>query len=70
METIKDIKAIGHKAKGRKERISYLEGKSLTRSEAIKAHCYDCMGGYTDGAKDCGVKTCSLYPYHSYRGIK
>lgn len=70
MDKIKEIKSIGHKAKGRKERIRHLEGKRLTRKEAIDAHCYDCTGGYCDGNRDCGIETCSLYQYHSYRGIK
>lgn len=70
MDTIKNVKLLGKKAKGRQERIRHLEGKPLTRHEAIKAHCFDCTGGYTDGARDCGIKTCSLYRYHPYRTAK
>lgn len=70
MDSLKTIKQVGRKAKGRTERIQYLEGKAITRHQAIKAHCYDCTGGYTDGARDCGSKTCSLYPYHAYRTTK
>jgi hypothetical protein len=70
MDNVKDILNIGKRAKGRSERIGYLEGKRLTRQQAILAHCYDCTGGYDGGPRDCGIDTCSLYRYHAYRRVK
>jgi hypothetical protein len=67
MDTVADIRKLGARAKGRGERIKALEGIRLTRDEAIMAHCYDCMGGYTDGNVDCEMSTCSLYSYMPYR---
>jgi len=67
MNPVADIKKFGARAEGRSERIKSFEGVRLTRDEAIMAHCYDCMGGYTDGAVDCEMSTCSLYPYMPYR---
>jgi hypothetical protein len=67
MDNIKSIEEVGKKARGRAERIKYLRGERVTQREAILGHCYDCMGGYTDGARDCEIETCSLYPFHPYR---
>jgi len=55
------IRAIGRPALKR-----YAEGQRITRGEALKAKCYDCMGGYADGARDCGVESCPLYLYMPY----
>ena len=70
MDSIKDIQDFGIRAKGRAERIKFLEGKQLTRAEAILAHCYSCMGNYDGGARDCEIETCSLYLYMPYRKNK
>ena len=67
MDTVQDVMECGSKAKGRSARIRCLEGKPVTRKQAILAYCYDCTGGYEDGAQDCGDTACSLYPYHPYR---
>lgn len=48
---------------GRKEYLKYLQGKKITRDEAIAAKCYDCMGYYRDGREDCKNGTCPLYPF-------
>jgi len=53
---------------GRRELIKHLRGERLTRQEAIKATCFDCTGWYADGAYDCEIETCPLYPYMPYRG--
>ena len=66
MNSIKDIQDFGIRAKGRAERIKFLEGKPTTRAEAILGHCYSCTGGYDDGAQDCEIENCSLYPYMPY----
>lgn len=57
----------GKKARGQSELKKSLAGKALTRAQATRALCYDCMGGYTDGRYTCGVKDCPLYPWMPYR---
>jgi hypothetical protein len=66
MDSVKDIENFGIRARGQRERIRYLKGESLTRAQAMFAHCYDCTGGYDDGARDCEIENCSLYPYMPY----
>ena len=56
----------GGKFQGRLELLRHLEGKRLTQREAIKAHCYDCMGHYSGGAEDCQSDVCSLRPFMPY----
>lgn len=60
----------GVKAKGKQELISHLAGRKLTRSQAILGKCYDCVCGYADGKRDCGIKDCTLYPFMPYKDIK
>jgi hypothetical protein len=55
----------GIKRQGRKELIGYLEGKRITRNQAIKAKCYDCNG--MGESKECDIEGCSLLPYSPYR---
>jgi hypothetical protein len=43
------------------------KGNGFSRSAAMKWKCHECMGGYTDGREDCGVKVCALYPWMPYR---
>lgn len=64
----REIERSGRKVKGRKALMRHLEGKRLTRGEAILAKCYDCTGYYSDGGHDCGEETCPLYPYMPRRG--
>jgi hypothetical protein len=52
--------------RGQRELINHLEGKELSRSQAMIAMCYGCMGGYTDGAKDCLIAGCPLYGFMPY----
>ena len=60
----------GIKAKRKLELLAYLEkGKRLTQRQAIIAHCYECMGYYSDGKQDCLVDVCPLYEYMPYRGL-
>jgi hypothetical protein len=56
-------------AQGRTELLKHVAGKRLTRNQAIKAKCYDCMGGYTDGKQDCRIHVCPLYPFMPYRNM-
>lgn len=61
------VKACG-RFKGQKELIKHLEGKRLTGRQAMLAKCYECMGGYADGAYDCRIPDCPNYPKMPYRG--
>ena len=60
----------GKAFRGKNELIKHYRGKRITMSEAIKAKCYDCCGGYDDGASDCEVVDCPLHPYAPYSANK
>ena len=62
-----EIRRIGTARVGRSEYLHYLSGKRITRGDAIKAKCYDCMGYYVNGAADCEITDCPLYPWMPYR---
>jgi hypothetical protein len=51
---------------GKSQLLKHLDGKRLTRSEAIKAKCYDCDGMGDSGS--CDLASCSLFPYSPYKG--
>jgi hypothetical protein len=65
-EKIAKIAEIGKECSGRRELVSFLEGKSITRVQAIKALCYECMGYYSDGRECCGCTECPLFPFTPY----
>lgn len=46
------------KRSGRAEYIKFLEGHRLTRAQAIKAKCYECVGG--EDTKPCTIPSCAL----------
>ena len=48
----------------------HLEGKRLTRGQAINAKCADCMRNYADGRECCTIPECPLYPYMPYNPAK
>ncbi len=58
----------GKRFKGQAYLLRHLDGKSLTRNQAIAAKCYECMGYYTDGAQDCEIPDCPLYKFMPFRG--
>lgn len=58
------------KAQGGKELKKHLEGKRITQRQAIKAKCFDCMGGYRDGRENCEIPDCSLYAFMPYKSGK
>ena len=60
----------GAAARGRSELIKHENGERLPRGQAIKAKCYDCCAGYTDGRRDCMMPDCPLHPYMPYRNQK
>lgn len=43
--------------------------KRLTRGEAIKAFCVDCMGNQPQFVKDCTAPECALFPYRLGREV-
>jgi hypothetical protein len=61
----------GIKAIGKEELLTHFRGGYLHKQDAIKAHCYQCMGGYGDGEeRNCQNLPCPLYPYHPYNPNK
>jgi hypothetical protein len=48
----------------------YRQGKKLTRGQAIRAKCADCLADYQDAGSraDCGISECPLYPFMPYAG--
>ncbi len=56
--------------KGQIEHKKWQEGKQLTRKQAMLANCYEC-NGLEESNEDClGERSCALYPYSPYRGVK
>ena len=53
---------------GKRELVRWLEGGKLTRSQAVKAHCYDCLGMGDSG--DCDQETCPLLPFSPFNTLK
>lgn len=70
MDSIKTIQQFGKRAQGRSELIRHLKGENLTRGQAIKAKCYDCMGGFNDGIYSCEIHECSLFNFMPYKDVK
>ena len=64
---IQEVNKFGIKARGQAAILKYLQGKPITKRQAIEAKCYECMGYYIHGAIDCSVRECPLYPYNPYR---
>ena len=55
----------GPRRAGKKELIKHLEGGKISRMQAVKAHCYDCLGMGTSG--DCDQESCPLLPFSPFR---
>jgi hypothetical protein len=66
---VREISAYGIAAQGRAELIAHLSGKRLTRDQAIRAYCYDCMGYFEDGKADCKQADCPLRPFMPYKTL-
>jgi hypothetical protein len=62
------ILKFGKKALGKADLEKFLRGNKITRAGAIKAKCYDCMCGYADGIRDCGMADCPTHPFMPYLG--
>ena len=58
--------------KGQKELLAHLSGKRLSYKSMIISKCYECMGYMIDGASDCNMPDCPLYPSMPYgkSGVK
>ena len=55
----------GPRRLGRKEMIAHLEGKALTRKQAMDAKCYECNGmGESDY---CDIQSCPLLQHTNMR---
>lgn len=54
--------------KGKASYLRYLRGQRISMRQGIEAKCFDCLGGYPEGAEDCNIPTCSLYGWMPYRG--
>lgn len=67
---IEEIQRCGKTVKGKTEFIHHLEGEQLSRKQAIAAHCYECMGYFSDGRQDCRMQQCSLYPFMVFSSKK
>jgi len=48
----------------------YNKGEPLSMKQSVYAKCAECMGSFEDGACDCEVTGCPLYPYMPYGTIK
>ncbi len=46
---------------GKSDYLKHLKGERLTRDKAIKAKCYECVGG--EDTRPCNVITCALSQY-------
>jgi len=60
------IRTEGIAARGRAEVVKFVSGRKLTPMQAIRAKCYDCMGYYADGKRDCGALDCPLHRFMPY----
>lgn len=58
----------GKKRAGRKELIKWLEGGSLTRAQAVKAHCFDCLAMGDSG--HCDQESCPLLPFSPFSPVE
>ena len=67
---IRNTLNFGINAIGRADYQRFADEEKLTRSQAIRAMCYNCVTGYADGRFDCNVFTCPLHVYMPYRGVE
>ncbi len=67
MNKVASINREGISAQGRTELLRHLEGKVITLRQAVKGKCYECMGYYADGKRDCQIPDCPLYPWMPFK---
>lgn len=61
------IEKHGTTARGKKEYLAFLRGENLTMKQRVLANCFQCVGFYTDGKKDCEMEECTFHVYMPYR---
>lgn len=66
-ELLTSAKSGPHRA-GQRELIKYLEGGDISRVQAVKAYCYDCLGMGDTGK--CDQESCPLLPWSPFRPKK
>ena len=54
------------KGRGIPQLAKYRAGASLSPTQSILAKCAECCGDYLDGAEDCKIPRCPLYPFMPY----
>ena len=52
---------------GKKEYLKHISGGKITRTQAMKAKCYECMGYFVDGKMDCKIESCPMFFYRPYK---
>lgn len=63
-EMIKSAESGPHR-RGKNELLKHLRGEKITRTQAVKAKCYDCNG--MGELNECHITDCPLLPYSPYR---
>jgi len=53
-------------SRGKSLLLKHYSGVALTKSQAVEAHCCECMGYYMDGRHDCENPLCPAYPHMPY----
>jgi hypothetical protein len=61
---IEEINEHGVTSRGKTLMLKFLNGESLSASQAIKANCFCCMG--YESREDCEMSNCPLYNYMPY----
>jgi hypothetical protein len=64
-QLIKNAERMPRKS-GKAEYIRFLKGQKLTRGEAIKATCFECIGG--EDTRPCNIPLCPLTQYCQFNG--
>jgi hypothetical protein len=66
-QTINNVKKWPRHA-GKNDLLKFLEGKRLTRQQAIEAKCYECVCG--EGTEPCSLPKCPLTLYCQWNRVK
>ena len=66
MNRLEEVEKYGLNTRDKKYLLSHLAGEKLTPTQAIHAKCYECMGYFADGKRDCEITDCALYPFMRY----
>lgn len=66
-QVIEDVKKWPRHA-GKNDYLNFLEGKRITRDQAIKAKCYSCICG--EDTEPCNVHDCPLTLFCQWNKVK